>query len=80
MIYTVITVVRRVLEPKVVGKQLGMNPVVSLLSIYLGYRLLGVFGMIFAPIIVQIITELHNDGTIKLYNKPDDDLKPTIDA
>ena len=44
--------IRNLIEPKVVGDQLGLNPVLSLLSIYLGYRLLGVVGMIvFIPIV-----------------------------
>lgn len=67
ILYIIVTVIRNIIEPKVVGDQLGLNPVVSLVSIYLGYRLLGVMGMILFPIIAQILITLHHNGTIRLY-------------
>lgn len=66
IIYGVVTLSRNILEPKVVGTQLGLNPIVSLVSIYAGFRVLGVFGMIIAPIFVQMILDLHKNGTINL--------------
>lgn len=44
-------VVRRVLEPKMVGKQLGLDPLATLLLLYLGYRFWGIWGMIAAPLL-----------------------------
>lgn len=44
-------VVRRVLEPKMVGKQLGLDPLITLLLLYLGYRFWGIWGMIAAPLL-----------------------------
>ena len=49
------------------GDQLGLNSIVSLISIYLGYRLVGVIGMILFPILAQILVTLHQNGTIRLY-------------
>lgn len=49
-IYTVITITRSVLEPRLLGKQLGLDPLVTLISIYIGYKLLGLVGMILAPL------------------------------
>lgn len=70
IIYGVITLVRNVLEPKVVGDKLGLNPIVSLVSIYLGFKLMGVFGMILMPILTQSLIELHKKGTITLFRDP----------
>lgn len=67
IVYGVITLIRNVIEPKVVGDQLGLNPIVSLMSIYLGYRIFGVLGMIVFPIIVQIVLALHKNGSFELY-------------
>lgn len=70
VVYGIITVVRNFIEPKIVGDQLGLNPVVSIIAIYLGFVWFGVFGMILMPIAVQIANSLHAKGTITLYKNP----------
>lgn len=69
VIYIVITVVRNIIEPKIVGDQLGINPVISLLAMYVGYRLLGIAGMILAPMLVHVLLVLHKDGRLRLYKE-----------
>lgn len=69
ILYGIVTFVRNIIEPKVVGDKLGLNPIVSLVSIYLGYKLIGVLGMIIMPIITQIILELHKKGSIKIFKE-----------
>lgn len=73
ILYVVVALVRQTIEPRVVGKQLGINPIVSLVSIYLGYRLLGVTGMILFPIIAQILLVLHANGSMTLFKSPEKD-------
>ena len=73
VLYGVVLVVRNIVEPKIVGDQLGLNPVVSLVVIYIGFRIFGVFGMIFMPITVQVLLALHKNGNIKLYKPMDRD-------
>ena len=77
ILYVIVTVIRNLIEPKIVGDQLGLNSIVSLISIYLGYRLLGVIGMILFPILAQILVTLHQNGTIRLYRdyKREDNIK-----
>jgi len=67
ILYATITFVRYILEPKIIGDSLGLNPIVSLMAIYLGFRLFGVFGMIIMPITTQFVLELHRRGKIKLF-------------
>lgn len=50
-IYAVVSLLRSVLEPRLVGKQLGLDPLVTLLAIYAGYRLWGLPGMLIAPVL-----------------------------
>ncbi len=50
-IYGAAAVTRTVLEPKLVGRQLGLDPLVTLLALYIGYQLWGVLGMLLAPIL-----------------------------
>lgn len=44
-------VLRRVLEPKMLGKQLGLDPLLTLVFLYAGYRFWGLWGMILAPLL-----------------------------
>lgn len=60
-IYAVAALLRSVLEPRFIGKQLGLDPLVTLLALYAGYRLWGFGGMILAPlIVVSVIQFLHS--------------------
>jgi len=56
-IYTVVSLLRSVLEPRLVGKQLGLDPLVTLLALYAGYRIWGVPGMLLAPILAVAVTQ-----------------------
>lgn len=51
ILYGVASLCRSALEPRLLGKQVGLSPVITLFSMYAGFRLLGVFGMIFLPIV-----------------------------
>lgn len=55
IIYGCVTVIRQLAEPKIVGGSLGIHPLLTLFSIYAGFKLLGFFGMIIGPIIAMII-------------------------
>ncbi len=67
VIYLVVLVVRNFTEPKIVGDQLGLNPLVTLIAIYIGYSWFGVLGMILLPVTVTILSGLHKSGKIKLW-------------
>ena len=56
--YAAASILRSVLEPKFIGKQLGLDPLVTLLAIYAGYRIWGILGMVFAPLLAITITQL----------------------
>ena len=57
-LYAVIWLVRSVLEPKFLGKELGLDPLVTLICIYAGFRLWGLGGMLLAPILAMAITQI----------------------
>ena len=57
-IYTAAALLRSVLEPKLIGKQLGLDPLVTLLSMYTGYRLWGILGMLVSPLLAVTVTQL----------------------
>lgn len=57
-VYAAVSLMRSVLEPKLVGKQLGLDPLVTLFSMYAGYCLYGFPGMILAPLLAVTATQL----------------------
>ncbi len=50
-VFAVAWVLRSVLEPRLVGRGLGLDPLVTLLAIYGGFKLWGIAGMLLAPIL-----------------------------
>ena len=56
-LYGAATVLRSILEPRLVGRQLGIDPLITLVALYVGFRLFGLPGMIFAPIITVTVTQ-----------------------
>lgn len=69
ILYIVITAVRQTLEPKIVGQQIGLHPIVTLLLMYVGAQLMGVLGLLMLPVIATILVKLNDDGTIHLFKK-----------
>jgi len=67
LLFAVILAVRNGLEPHVVGRQIGLHPLVSLISFYLGWRLAGLAGMLLAPILVLILVKLREWGYSRLW-------------
>ncbi len=57
-LFGVTALVRTLLEPKLVGKQLGLDPLVTLAAMYAGYRLWGITGMLFAPLLAVVVAQL----------------------
>lgn len=56
--YAVISLTRSILEPKLVGSHLGLDPLAALAALYAGYKLWGLGGMIAAPMIVVLAMQL----------------------
>lgn len=57
-IYAVVSLLRSALEPKLVGRQLGLDPLVTLIALYAGYKLWGLGGMILAPLLSVTVLQL----------------------
>lgn len=58
VLYAVITVIRSILEPRLVGKQIGLHPLAALLAMYLGLKLAGVIGLIAFPLGLNVLLSL----------------------
>ena len=58
ILYLVLYLVRQILEPKIVSGVIGVHPLLTLFSVYAGYRLFGIFGMILGPLIAFLVKAL----------------------
>ncbi|SBW11370.1 conserved membrane hypothetical protein [uncultured Eubacteriales bacterium] len=62
VIWGIIALFRRMAEPKIVGDQTGLSPILSLVSIYVGMQVAGVGGMIFGPMLCLIFLNIYRLG------------------
>ena len=58
VLYAAIAVVRQFIEPRLVGKSLGVHPLLMLISFYAGLRLFGAAGLIFGPLAALLFKSL----------------------
>ncbi len=72
IIYAVVSVIRQIIEPKLVAGQLGLPPFVTLIAMYLGLKIFGVLGVFVLPIIIIMLKLLNDEGIIHLWRKPSD--------
>ncbi len=70
VLYVVITVVRQTLEPRVVGKQIGLYPLLTLIGMFIGAQLFGIWGMFGFPVALTVVIYLNRIGEISLFKAP----------
>ena len=76
IIYLVVLLTRQFIEPKIVGSQIGLHPLATLLTMYTGYKLVGVIGMILGPIIaILVISLVKASQQIKEESQPTDEIQ-----
>ena len=62
ILYAVTQVVRQVIQPKIVGDTIGMNPLATLFFMYIGYKISSIVGMIIAVPVGMILINLYQAG------------------
>lgn len=64
-IYVVAALFRSVLEPKLLGRHLGLDPLVTLMVLYVGFKLWGLPGMLVAPLLTVALTQIISPGAVE---------------
>jgi len=59
IIQALVFVVRQLAEPKIISKQIGVHPILTLVSIYIGLKFFGITGVIIAPIVTLLAVNLY---------------------
>lgn len=67
VMYVLIIVIRQILEPKIIGSQVGLPAIVTLMALYLGLNLFGILGLFALPLLVIVLAKLQEAGMIHLW-------------
>jgi sporulation integral membrane protein YtvI len=62
VIYVLTLVLRQIIQPKIVGDTMGLDPLMTLLFLYLGFKISGIAGMILAVPIGMLLINLYKFG------------------
>lgn len=62
ILYTIVSVVRQISQPKIVGDNIGLHPLEALIALFVGLRLMGVLGLVLGPIIWVVIKTSWKSG------------------
>ena len=61
VIYAIVTIIRNYVEPKIVGAQLGLHPIITLVSMFIGLRLFGFWGLFGLPVGISFLWKRHQE-------------------
>jgi len=67
VLYAVGLIVHTLLEPRLLAGQADLPPITALLAMYLGFRFLGVGGMILFPVVLLLLKQFQDAGVIHLW-------------
>ena len=59
ILFSIMGIVRNMLEPKLVSKKIGIHPVFTLISMFTGYKFWGLIGLIIGPVLLIVIKEIY---------------------
>lgn len=62
IIYLVLALVRQMIEPKIVSSSVGLHPIMTLMSMYIGYKCFSIGGMILGPITLMLLVSFYKAG------------------
>ncbi|MCF6096728.1 sporulation integral membrane protein YtvI [Thermovorax subterraneus] len=65
ILHLVVSGMRQILQAKVIGTHLGLNPLVALISIYVGVRLFGFMGLFIGPMVAVIVKAILQSGFLR---------------
>ena len=69
VLYVIILVVRQLLEPRIIGKNIGVHPIFTLIAMYTGFKISGIIGLIIGPIVLIILQNVFetmiDNGIVK---------------
>ncbi len=66
VLYTIIGIIRQIVEPKLVSAQLGLPPYLTLAAMYIGTQLFGFLGLFLLPLLLTLLKVLNDEGILHI--------------
>lgn len=66
LLYLIIAFIRNTVEPKLVGEQIGLHPLATLIFMYLGLKFLGFLGMFLFPVTLAVFVSMKRGKEVKV--------------
>ena len=73
IIYACITIIRQIIEPKLVAAQLGIPAFLTIVSMFIGSQIFGVIGIFILPITIVMLKLLNDEGIIHIFHYTDNE-------
>lgn len=73
LINLTVTIVRRFIEPRIIGSGIGLSPLTTLFAMYLGFKLFGFTGLFFSPLVAVIVVQMLPEGIAKRFSGAGDE-------
>lgn len=73
VLYIAISIIRQIIEPKLVAGQLGLPPVATIVGMYIGLQLFGFIGLFLVPLTLIMLKLLNDQGLIHLWKRGGDE-------
>lgn len=77
VIYVIVTVIRNYVEPKIVGTQLGLHPIITLVSMFIGLRIFGFWGLFGLPVAISFLWKQRSE---KLQAAAESQAEPAVES
>lgn len=65
ILYGIIVLQRQIIKPKILSSSIGISPLLTLFTMYVGFKLIGVFGILFGPLTFILLKIFHETGIFK---------------
>lgn len=65
ILYGVVVIVRQIIEPKIVADNVGLDPLLTLVALFVGLHLFGFWGLIIGPVTLVVINALNKANVFR---------------
>jgi len=62
IIYSVITIVRQIVQPKILGDRMGVHPLASIMAMFIGFRIFGILGFVIGPTLLIVYIGIKEEN------------------
>ena len=65
ILYLIVLIVRQVMEPRVLSSSIGLDPLATLIALFVGFKLFGFLGLIIGPVALVLFNTLHHSNVFR---------------